>query len=136
MDLIRHEHGDVRLCFMGMRHPNPAVPEMRVATELRLLSNQLELADKYGFFNSDWVDYSDRHNVLMDADVGVSTHFKHIETAYSFRTRILDYLWVGLPIAATTGDLFGNALGSEGVGIGVPPEDVDALARALNNPPV
>jgi len=83
------------------------------------------------FFNSGWVPYRDRANFLLDADVGVSTHFEHVETAYSFRTRILDYLWAGLPIVATTGDSFGNILTSEGLGFGVPPEDVAALERAL-----
>jgi hypothetical protein len=67
----------------------------------------------------------------MDADVGVSTHFEHVETQFSFRTRILDYLWTGLPIVATTGDSFGNVLDAEGIGRAVPPQDVDALADAL-----
>ncbi len=33
--------------------------------------------------------------VLLDADVGVSTHLHHIETEFSYRTRILDYLGRG-----------------------------------------
>ena len=37
--------------------------------------------------------YDERADYLLDADVGVSTHFPHIETEFSFRTRILDYLW-------------------------------------------
>ena len=48
--------------------------------------------------------YARRADYLLDADVGVSLHLDHIETAYSFRTRILDYLWAGLPILATSGD--------------------------------
>src|SRR5664280_3299763 len=46
--------------------------------------------------------YTERSDHLLDADVGVSTHFDHVETEFSFRTRILDYLWTGLPIVATT----------------------------------
>lgn len=130
---LAKRHSNVRLYFMGMKHPNPAVPEMKVATALRELSDELELTGKHVFFNSDWVEYGDRQNVLMDADVGVSTHFEHVETAYSFRTRILDYLWAGLPIVATTGDSFGDVLSSEGIGIGIPPEDVDALETALES---
>ena len=45
------------------------------------------------FFNEDWVAYDDRQNYLLEADVGVSTHLDHVETEFSFRTRILDYLW-------------------------------------------
>ena len=48
-----------------------------------------------------------------------------------YRPRILDYLWAGLPVVATVGDSFGDCLDAEGLGRGVPPEDVDALERAL-----
>lgn len=128
---LADRHDDVRLVFMGMKHPNPGVPDQRIAWEARELSDRLGLTDRVVFFNSGWVPYRDRANFLLDADVGVSTHFEHVETAYSFRTRILDYLWAGLPIVATTGDSFGNILTSEGLGFGVPPEDVAALERAL-----
>ncbi|MDR1388051.1 MAG: glycosyltransferase [Propionibacteriaceae bacterium] len=128
---LAQRHDDVRLFFMGLKHPNPAVPDMRQAWQLRQLSDELGLTDRHVFFNSGWVPYERRADVLLDADVGVSTHYEHLETAYSFRTRILDYLWAGLPIVATTGDSFGNVLDREGIGIGVPPEDVDALAEAL-----
>lgn len=125
------EHPDIRLYFMGMKHPNPGVPDMRIAWETKQLSEELGLTDRYVFFNSGWVPYADRADVLMDADVGVSTHFEHVETAFSFRTRMLDYLWADLPIVATTGDSFGDVLDSEGLGRGVPPQDVEALADAL-----
>ncbi len=84
------------------------------------------------FFNSGWVDYDDRQNYLLDADVGVSTHFQHVETTFSFRTRILDYLWAGLPIVATEGDTFGDLIRAEKLGVAVPDEDVDALVDALD----
>lgn len=128
---LARTHHDVRLYFMGMRHPNPDVPDMRIAWDTKALSEQLGLTGRHVFFNADWVPYSERADVLLDADVGVSTHFEHVETAFSFRTRILDYLWADLPIVATTGDSFGNVLDAEGIGRGVPPQDVDALAAAL-----
>lgn len=128
---LAERHADVRLYFMGMKHPNPGVPDMRIAWETKQLATELGLTDKHVFFNTDWVPYNERADVLLDADLGVSTHFEHIETAFSFRTRILDYLWADLPIVATTGDSFGDALDSEGLGRGVPPEDVEALERAL-----
>ena len=83
------------------------------------------------FFNEGWVDYADRQNYLLEADIGVSTHLDHVETAFSFRTRILDYLWTCLPIVATGGDTFADLIESNGLGITVPPGDVDALEEAL-----
>jgi glycosyltransferase involved in cell wall biosynthesis len=128
---LAKKHSDIRLFFMGFKHPNPAVPEMGKVKELRQLSEELGLIGHHVFFNYGWVPYNERAAVLLDADIGVSTHYEHLETAYSFRTRILDYLWAGLPIVATTGDSFGSVLAAEGIGIGVPAEDTEALAAAL-----
>jgi glycosyltransferase involved in cell wall biosynthesis len=89
---------ELRLVFVGMRHPNPDVPEMRVATELQELSSELGLTGKHVFFNAGWVPYEERADFLLDADLAVSTHQDHVETRYSFRSRVLDYLWAGLPM--------------------------------------
>ena len=121
----------LRLYFLGVKHPNPDVPAMRMAAETMRLSDELGLTDRHVFFNTDWVDYDDRVNYLLDADLGVSTHFEHVETAFSFRTRILDYLWAGLPIVATDGDTFAGLIREHRLGAVVPPEDVDALAAAI-----
>ena len=75
--------------------------------------------------------YDDRQNYLLEADVGVSTHLDHVETAFSFRTRILDYLWASLPVVTTGGDSFADVIDAHGVGLTVPPGDVDALEAAL-----
>lgn len=124
-------HPEVRLFFMGLKHPNPGVPDMRIAWEARELADELGLTDRIVFFNEGWVPYHERADLLLDADVGVSTHFHHIETAFSFRTRILDYLWCSLPIVATQGDAFGDLIAQRGLGVAVPPEDEEALVQAL-----
>ena len=77
---------------------------MRMAVDARGLSDELGLTGTHVFFNEGWVDYDDRQNYLLEADIGVSTHLDHVETALSFRTRILDYLWASLPMVATRGD--------------------------------
>ena len=69
--------------------------------------------------------------MLLDADIGVTTHRDHIETDFSFRTRVLDYLWTATPIVTTGGDVFGDLVEREQLGEVVPPEDVEALAAAL-----
>lgn len=122
---------DVRLFFLGMKHPNPNTPAMSTAYETRRLADELGLVGTHVFFNEGWVDYTDRHNYLLDADCGVSTHFDHLETTFSFRTRILDYLWTRLPIVTTGGDSFGDLVEAEGLGVTVPPSDVAALTDAL-----
>ena len=131
VDRLKDRHGEVRLFFMGMKHPNPGVPDMQVAWETQELSRELGLTGRHVFFNEGWVPYGERADYLLDADVGVSTHFQHIETAFSFRTRILDYLWASLPIVATDGDTFGPLIREHGLGRVVPPQDVEALELAL-----
>lgn len=129
--MLARTHPDIRLFFLGMQHPNPAVPEMQMAVRARELSEELGLTGKHVFFNEEWVAYNDRQNYLLDADVGVSTHFEHIETTFSFRTRILDYLWTRLPIVTTRGDGFGDLVSAEGLGVAVRENDPEALADAI-----
>lgn len=131
VDRARAAVPDLRLYFLGMKHPNPDVPEMAMAVRTRELSDELGLTGTHVFFNEDWVPYERRADYLLDADIGVSAHFDHVETAFSFRTRILDYLWAGLPIVCTDGDHFGALVTGEGLGEAVPAEDVGALADAL-----
>lgn len=122
----------LRLYFMGLKHPNPEVPPMPMAVEAQRLASELGVLDKSVFFNPGWVPYGDRQDYLLEADIGVSTHFEHAETAYSFRTRILDYLWAGLPIVSTGGDSFANLVALHGLGAVVGPEDVAGLASAID----
>ncbi|MGH3836289.1 MAG: glycosyltransferase [Pseudonocardiaceae bacterium] len=125
------DHGDLRLVFLGMRHPNPDVPEMGMAGQTRRLAETLGLTGKHVFFNETWVPYADRQNWLLDADAGVTTHFEHVETTFAFRTRVLDYLWAGLPIVTTDGDAFAELVAAENLGVVVPAGDPSTLAAAL-----
>lgn len=128
---VGERHDDLRLFFMGVKHPNPDVPEMEAVSRSRALASELDLLDRSVFFNNSWVPYEERQDYLLDADLGVSMHFQHVETTFSFRTRILDYLWAGLPIVTTEGDSFGDLVAAEELGASVPERDVDALADAL-----
>ncbi len=131
VDRLKERLPEVRLFFLGLQHPNPNVPPMRMATELRRLAEELGLVGSHVFFNEGWVAYESRADFLLEADVGVSTHLDHVETAYSFRSRILDYLWAGLPIVATAGDAFADLIAAERLGVAVPPGDEIALEAAL-----
>ena len=131
VDKLRRRIPEVRLFFLGLQHPNPDVPEMRMAAQTQALAEGLGLTGTHVFFNEGWVDYDDRENYLLEADIGVSTHLDHVETAFSYRTRILDYVWASLPVVATGGDALAHLIDGEGLGLTVPPDDVDALEEAL-----
>ena len=128
---VSERHDNVRLFFQGTKHPHPGVPEMEIVAESRALASELSVLDSSVFFNDSWVDYSERQNYLTEADAGVSTHFSHIETTFSFRTRILDYLWAELPMVVTEGDHFAELVAKEQLGVVVEAGNVEQLAVAL-----
>jgi GT2 family glycosyltransferase/glycosyltransferase involved in cell wall biosynthesis len=132
IDRLRARIPEIRLFFMGTKHPNPDVPEMRVLREAHQLATDLGIVDTHVFFNDGWVPHEDRQNYLLDADIGVTTHLDHIETEFSFRTRVLDYFWTSLPVVTTAGDPLAALVEARGLGLTVPAEDVDALEEALH----
>lgn len=128
---LNSDRSDIKLVFMGLKHPNDDVPEMEMASKAVELAKKLGLYDKHVFFNYGWVAYDERQNHFLEADIGASTHFKHLETRFSFRTRILDYFWTELPVLATEGDSMADLIAQRNLGIVVPYEDVDATAQAI-----
>jgi glycosyltransferase involved in cell wall biosynthesis len=131
------KRNDVRLYFLGVKHPNPEVPDMAMAADAVALADELGLRDRFVFFNFGWVPYAERGRYLLDADVAVSAHFDDVETRFAFRTRLLDCLWAGLPVVTTRGDTLGDLIVAAGAGRAVDFGDVagwvDALESLLND---
>jgi glycosyltransferase involved in cell wall biosynthesis len=132
VDRLRRRRPTLRLLFAGARHPNPDVGETAMAARTRALADELGLTGVHVFFD-DWTPYADRQNVLLEADLGVTTHGDDLETMFAFRTRVLDYLWASLPVVTTAGDALADAVVACGAGLAVPPRDVDALEAALDS---
>jgi glycosyltransferase involved in cell wall biosynthesis len=126
---LSRERDDVRLFFLGTRHPG--VEEMGIVREAFDLARELGVEGTTVVFNDTWVPYAHRGAYLLEADAGVSTHHIHVETTFAFRTRILDYLWAGLPMVVTDGDGFAELVRDEELGVVVPGNDVAALTAAL-----
>lgn len=123
---------EVKLVFMSTTHPQKGVPErMWMPGKARQLADHLGVTDKQVIFNDSWVPYDERGAWLAAADAGVSTHFNNAETSYAFRTRMLDYLWAGLPVICTDGDYFASLVRERGLGWVVAPEDQAGLQQAI-----
>jgi glycosyltransferase involved in cell wall biosynthesis len=131
VDTLKNRLPNLRLYFMGSKSPNKHVPLMAMAKSARTLAEERGLLNKFVFFSDEWVSYDDRANYLLDADIAVSAHFDVIETRYSFRTRILDYFWAGLPILTTGGDDLADLIESNGAGFALPVQDQQAWADAI-----
>jgi glycosyltransferase involved in cell wall biosynthesis len=122
---------DVHLVFLGTTPPNDRAPVMRLASETRSLASSLGLAGTRVHFRQGWVPYAERGAVLLDADVGVTTHIAHLEARFAFRTRVLDYIWAALPVVCTRGDVIAELVEREGLGLCVDERDEAGLAAAL-----
>ena len=122
----------VKLVFMSTGHPNSGIPPKMWMTKRAMeLSDELGLTGRRVYFNTDWVPYEERGRWLAGADCGVSTHFDNAETHFAFRTRLLDYLWAGLPIICTRGDHFARLVEDHQLGWTVPARDPLALEQAI-----
>jgi glycosyltransferase involved in cell wall biosynthesis len=128
---IAKQRSDVKLFFLGGRHPNPAVEDMSMAAQANALAGELGVLDRFVFFHDGWVPYEERASYLLESDLGISTHFDNVETRLAFRTRILDHFWAGLPTVATRGGALSDLVAERGLGAIVEPEDPDALAEAI-----
>jgi glycosyltransferase involved in cell wall biosynthesis len=130
-ELSRHRN-DIKLVFLGIKHPDPKLPEMQKCIEAINFCKELELLDEYVFFN-EWAPYDLRQNFLLEADVGISIHQKRIETEFSYRTRVMDYIWARLPIITTEGDSIAKLVKEENIGEVVKYENAQNLARVLDS---
>jgi glycosyltransferase involved in cell wall biosynthesis len=121
----------VHLFFLGLDRPGadrrliPSSAERAVAH-----ARQRGLEGTCVHFNRDWVPYAERESFLLEADIGISAHHEHLETRFSFRTRVLDYLWAGLPMVLTRGDSMAELVERRALGATVAPEDGEGFAAA------
>jgi glycosyltransferase involved in cell wall biosynthesis len=129
---LRERLPRLRVVFPALSSPSPASPPMVMAAEAQQLAADLGLTGSFVFFRDQWVPYTERGSMLLEADVGVSLHREGVETRYSFRTRVLDYLWGALPIITTEGDSLADIVRSQGLGAVVPYGGVDEVAEALH----
>ena len=111
------DYPNLKLVFLGTQHPNPNIPIMPKQREAENLAKELGLYNKQVIFQSGWVPYASLANYLLDADVGVNSHFDTLETHFAFRTRILHYLWANKPIITTGGDVLADEITANNAGI-------------------
>jgi glycosyltransferase involved in cell wall biosynthesis len=130
MGQVSVQRKDIKLLFLGIRHPNPDVGGNEMAMQAVALSHELGLHQSSVFFN-DWTPYHERQNYLLEADVGISLHFAHVETHFSFRTRLLDHIWAKLPTIVTRGDTLSDLIEQYDLGWVVEYESVEGVAAAI-----
>ncbi len=128
---VRDELPMLRAYFMGVLRPG-STELAPAALKVMALSDELGLTGKVVFFN-DWTPFDRRQDVYLEATAIVSLHHAHLESRFSFRTRLLDALWGRVPIVCTSGDVVAGIVEELQLGLTVPPGDVAAVAQAFRD---
>jgi glycosyltransferase involved in cell wall biosynthesis len=126
MPALLERRPDARLVFLG-RAPSGA-GEHAAADAARVAAR--ELGDRVVFLDA-VAPYRKRGAWLTDAACAVSAHAAHLETRFAFRTRMLDFIWAGLPVVCTEGDALSDLVARDGLGEVVAPGDHEGMAEAL-----
>ncbi|HEV2350776.1 MAG TPA: glycosyltransferase family 4 protein [Terriglobia bacterium] len=129
--LVSQERSDIKLLFLGTQDPNPNKRATPIASEAEELAKNLGVLNRAVFFKEGWVPFEERQDYFMEADIGVSAHFESYETRLAFRTRILDYIWAGLPMILTEGDCLADWASRQNVGTTLRTGDVEGWKQAI-----
>ena len=121
-----------KLVFLGIEHPNPNVPKHQIVDLLISEAKCIGELDKSIFFIN-WLSLSDRKKLLSESSVGVTLHKNHIETRFSIRTRVIDYIWAKIPILISEGDITSEWVNEYHLGEVVTYDNESQLENALVN---
>jgi len=121
-----------RLLFLGRVRPSGDVSHSFVE---RRREDRFEALLRHGgdrvSANDEWVPYRERLSWLRSGKIAIMLHRRTAEAEYSIRTRLFDAIAAGTPVIATTGGFAAELVEREGLGIVVPPGDVEAVADAI-----
>jgi glycosyltransferase involved in cell wall biosynthesis len=119
----------VKLVFMALAPP--VGTPTAAAREAYELAHSLGVLERSVIFLDGWVPYAERQHFLLAGDVGVSAHKAGPEAQYAFRTRLLDHFWALLPTITSRGDVLGDLVEREELGIALAPGDVTGWVNAI-----
>jgi glycosyltransferase involved in cell wall biosynthesis len=119
-----------RLRVIFSSNPNPDTTPQGVFKRVKERSDAAGWTGKYVFFLP-WFPYDQRLRYFRDVDLAVSLHRASVETELSLRTRILEYMNMGIPVISTEGGESARLLMTSGGGILVKEGDRAGLAMAL-----
>ncbi len=125
---VLERHPDAVLVFVESPHPE--------TTPLARADDARRAAERRGWLGTSvrflpWQPYERRWDVPLLADLAVVTHRAGLETELSLRTRLVDLLWLGMPVVTTVGGTMARVVEAVGAGVAVPPADPAALAEAI-----
>jgi glycosyltransferase involved in cell wall biosynthesis len=125
---VNREGVRAKLLFLGRARPNRDLIDRRRDDRFE---EMLAKGGPHVAANEEWVPYRERLSWLRAGKIAIMLHRRTAEAEYSIRTRLFDAIAAGVPVVATAGGFAAELVEREGLGIVVPPGDVDAVARAI-----
>lgn len=124
---------NIRFVFVGGKNPFNPNPDFS-----RQYDNAVTFSDKHHFTDTlvhfvDWVDFDARINWFKHADVIVSLNQPGEENKYSWRTRVMDFVWGESVIITNGGDPLSNELIEKNAALQISELTSGALVSAINN---
>jgi glycosyltransferase involved in cell wall biosynthesis len=123
---------DDRIVIVFVDHPHPDETPLSAAAETRRVAEEKGWVGGAVRFEP-WRPFHQRFELPSVCDLAVVTHRPGLETDLSLRTRLVDLLWLGLPVVATSGGTMGRIIDETGAGVTVPASDAGALATAVRS---
>lgn len=121
---------DPRTTVVFVEHPHPETTPLGAAARTRRLAEQRGWLGTTVRFEP-WRPFECRFELPQVCDLAVVTHLPGLETDLSLRTRLVDLMWLGLPMVVSDGGTMARVVGEEGAGAVVPPGDAVAVADAV-----
>jgi len=78
-----------------------------------------------------WVEYDDRTDWYLDSDLIITLNKDGFENSLAWRTRLVDYVWSGVPVGTNGGDPLGEDLIRNGAAFRIDISTPDALAQSI-----
>lgn len=121
----------IKFVFVGGKNPFNPNPDFSRQYELAVdFAKKQKLLDKTMHF-VDWVDFQERVNWFVHANVIVSLNQPGEENKYSWRTRVMDFVWGEAVTISNGGDPLSEELISKNAAIRIPELNSEALAETI-----
>jgi glycosyltransferase involved in cell wall biosynthesis len=124
----RADESRLKILFLGLKREGRPLPMS--ARNAGLLAELAQHQDAV-VVSSDWVAPERRGAYLVASDAGALVQRVGLEAHFSFRQRVGDCAWAGLPIIATGGDPLCDEVAAQGWGLVSPAGDEAALRDNL-----
>ena len=123
--------------LVGGKNPYNAHPDF-----VKQYDQVYERFKKFGLigksvFFVDWIDFDDRIRWYSHADIVISLNSPGEENIYSWRTRVMDYLWGELPMVTNGGDPLSDELINKEAAVKIDPSSTEiqhTISNLMQNP--